>query len=308
MNNKIVMISIAAVIGIIVLGSVLMPILDDATATTDTFTNEGMFKMSEISATDSETYTLSYTVATNTLTINGETADISGISSAASIVAGDTFFLRLQPNARAYLMGSTSSSSANYFGYNADSLSVSMTSGTLTATATTSGTDATATFTYTKAYIIDESGDLDYIMKTSNSEVYVLADSPLFASGQTSINASDTNVASAIIMEGTIEDGVTFTAIKGATTATFDDIVIDAVADSDHENLYKLSKVTAVATYDGEDTDITYSYFVVPSEVTAERDVHFTDGQNAILGAIPIMILVAILLGVVALVIRSRMD
>ena len=298
--KKNIMMIVSLMVAVIIALSVLVPVIQDSSASEDKFTNEGMFKMSELSATDSETYTLSYTVATNTLTINGETADISGISTASSIIAGDTFFLRLQPNTRAYLMGSTSSFEGNYFGFNASSLSVSMTSGTLTATATTGGVDASATFTYTKAYVIDESGDLDYIMKSSNSEVYVLADSPLFASGQTSINASDnTSVSTAIIMDGTIEDGVTFTAIKGATTATFDDIVINAVAESGYKDLYKLSNVTATATYDGKDTDMTYSYFVVPSEVTAERSVHVSTIEASLLGIIPLLVVIGIVIGAV---------
>ena len=137
----------------------------------------------------------------------------------------------------------------------------------------------------------------------------MLADSPLFASGQTSINASDnTSVSTAIIMDGTIEDGVTFTAIKGATTATFDDIVINAVAESGYKDLYKLSNVTATATYDGTDTSMTYSYFVVPSEVTAERSAHVDGPTGDILAVIPVMMVLAILIGAVTLFIKTRRD
>ena len=106
-----------------------------------------------------------------------------------------------------------------------------------------------------------------------------------------------------------MEDGITPVIWRPPTdtTSTITDVVVNAPADQDHIDLYKLTKVDMTFHYvNGDDsvtdTVLTYSYFLVPSEVTAERSVHFTDAGSSLLMVIPIMIIVAVILGILAMI------
>ena len=119
-------------------------------------------------------------------------------------------------------------------------------------------------------------------------------------SGSSSIGIVGLNVS------GSIEDDVTINAWRG-TGLTFTNVVIVEEPVSSHINLYSLDKITFTATNENDDSlDITYSYFIVPYEVTAEKAQHLSDPMNAILNVIPIIIIVAVLLGVVAIFIIRR--
>ena len=76
MDMKIVGITVAILVSITVLAGVLMPVLDDATATTDTFTNEGYFYMQKISAEDTETYTFDYVYDADTTSLSFKYNDV----------------------------------------------------------------------------------------------------------------------------------------------------------------------------------------------------------------------------------------
>lgn len=300
MNTKIVGISIAAVIGIIVLGSVLMPILDDATAKTDTFKNEGYFYLDKFE----DSYSFYWDSTTpNTFTVNGEDMTYLNDSGlAVSVVLGEKFAVRLANN-------NTSISfygNGSYVSTNAEkpTFTLTLSDGTLTAT---NGTDTKTISSVPEIFGIVEEGN--YVMKKTASTAYlnsgsqVIADSEIYASGQTYNGANNVWWH----LEGTIDDMEYPDTFNSALTIT--DGAIHGQYNSSHDDLYELDNITfTVTTSTAVVYNVTASYFVVPAEVTAERSVHFTDGQNAILGAIPIMIIAAILLGIVALVIRSRME
>lgn len=296
MDNRIVMISIAAVIGIIVLGSVLMPILDDATTTEETFTNNGLWRMKEIENGDVWSYSKTGPVITlNDVEQTGITSD-----GGTNWILGDTWCVRTNGNAR----GATISGSSI--------ASISATAGEVNITFT--GVTGTATQDL-PGYGVDNKGD--FTLKGYDGTAYLNGDSPIFATGQTTIDGYQFMVH----VEGNINDGVTFTAFPQRNSTEMNDIVItnaaiNYTAVNGYEDLYSFVSATCdIAFTTGSDDTltnysgpITYSSVVVPYEVSAERSVHFTAGQNAIFAAIPVMIILAVLLGVVALVIRSRMD
>ena len=93
MDNKLVVISIAAVIGIIVLGSVLMPILDDATATTDTFTNEGYFYLEKYDESTDITLEWTYSAPT-TMTVNDQDIELGNLGVGVTVLFTESFGLR----------------------------------------------------------------------------------------------------------------------------------------------------------------------------------------------------------------------
>ena len=304
MDNKIVMISIAAVIGIIVLGGVLMPILDDATATTDTFTNDGYARMSE---TDEETViTWTPSVDRTIINVNGEPYSLSvfpkTFNTSYSIAFADDFILRVYMDGvgpsniqiwqSGYRNGASSSSSYTAT-FTISSSTLSYNSGAPDAT--------TSTYTHSGGYFcVDPNGD--YIMKPQGSAAYVLEDSSVIYAG--GISGFGNSVLAGLYFEGTVGD-YTFTPMLSGVTV--DNVQTDYTDVSGYVGLISLLKITFDTTYNSDVVSQTYSYFLVPYEVVAERSVHFTDGQIAIFSVMPLMIIVAILLGVVALVIRSRM-
>ena len=297
MNIKIIGISIAAFIGIIVLGSVLMPILDDATATTDTFTNEGLFYLKEVDA-DSDTVVLAwdhtkpYVIAVNDV----ETALPQTVSfGAVSIIMADTWAVRYIPGSSLDLFGDAGGIITTGNVANETDLTITLSGGV----ASFSTTELTQS--YTTAYHISDNGP--YVMKTAADEAYVNGDSLIYCTGRTNIAGGQKNIN----VTGDIDDGITATIIypHGWTTSN---VVITSEEVSTHIDLYKFSQVSFDMTDGNATATPTYSQVIVPYEVTAERSEHFTPGQNAIFAAMPVMIILAILLGVVALVIRSRMD
>lgn len=291
MNTKIIGISVAAVIGIIVLGSVLMPILDDATETERTFTNDGLWRMKEFETGD--TWVMS---SPGVWTLNGESV-LTTDNTTSSLMIGDDWTVR----GTGAVYGHTV--------YNASPSTLTITVGESSTTINNNTVDST------EGYGVANDGD--YIVTKYDTPVYVLGDSPIWATGYTSFSG----VSAVIHIEGNINDGVTVSCSTINNTTALSNfevtnIVIHADEEDKYDDLYRLEKITFTVTCDytagGTTTqktgDVSYSSYVVPYEVTADRSVQFTSGQNAILAAIPVMIILAILLGVVALVLRSRID
>lgn len=312
MNTKVIGISIATFIGITVLATALMPILDDATTTTDTFKNDGYLARMLSIDEDTDGYTFEWDHANPTVaTINGKTVDLfvgSLVSSA------DTFLARFGQDPTGYFIQWVPSNGLATVSYSAGTgtadLKIEISEGTTTITRTPAGSgvgDQTVnTVTISKGFAISPDGN--YVMKSPDKKAYLNSDSQIYAMGLTTIAGVYNN---GFYIDGTIESVTVEQYNPNPATYTISNVAINYTEDSDHNDLYLFDSVTFTATQIADSSvtaNCTYNYLVVPYEVSAERTVHFTDGQNAILGAIPIMIIVAILLGVVALVIRSRME
>lgn len=296
------MASITAVVVIAVLAGTLIPVLDDATATTDTLTNDGYYRMSD---TEDETViTWAPSVSKTTLTVDDVEISMAGLPTGTySIAFSDDFIIRysnegtynVQLWASSYVAGMSGTSAATL------TITINSTGGTF---AISGG--STTNITHSGEYfIIDPDGDK--VMKYKDKSAYLLSDSSVVYAGGTSVIVGTTY--SGIYFEGTV-DNLTFTPMSSSVTISDVDSVY--TESDDHVGVILLEKVTFKTTHTSGDVqtdkDQTYSYFLVPYQITAERTVHFTDGENAIFNAIPVIVIVALLLGIVALVLRSRMD
>lgn len=306
MNTKIIGISIAAVIGIIVLGSVLMPILDNATATTDKFENEGSF---ELTYTQTDSISLSWDhTAPGVITVNDKAITMPVLSNGESrtVLCGDDWLIRFgngtslggnyiqfYPSAGASILASV----ANEY-----DLTVTCADGSATISDNAS-TPNTSTQSYTYLYCVADDGN--YVMKNGADTVYVTGDTVVYAMGLTNVG---TYTSTGIKIEGTIDDGMVWSQFRGTTDAVFSNEAINYTEVDNYVSLYKLESMTATVTISDQSVDAVYSYFIVPSEVTAEKSEHLSGNQIGLLQVIPLLIIVAILLGVVALVVRSRME
>ena len=308
MNTKIVGISIAAFIGIIVLGSVLMPILNDSTATEDTIKNVGFLNAKTLDETTTATMSWQYTNP-EILVVDGNEINISEIESsysAISIVFSNDWFIRAVQNAGLilYKTGTTSASAIEGATVSSEKdFSMTVASGVATIVI------GENTYEYTisgDGLIVTTEDNAPYVIKKSTDIAYLNGDSVVYAVGRTdrALNVSGSSFNA--IFKASVDDGVTPISYSPQWTVTDSSVIYQE--NSDHLDLYDMTAFTVDLLAAINTGTVTYNQIFVPSEVTAERSIHFTDGQNAILSAIPIMIIVAILLGVVALVIRSRLD
>lgn len=300
MEMKIPAIAITALVVIVVLAGVLIPVLDDATAKSDTYVNAGFFYVED------PTEEIVLTLADGVLSVNGESVnpgENETYPDGISVVITENGLFRYYENelrSRGGIIG--------YHSLKACELTFS--SGTITGTYTDTSSDSptTVSTTYTNLTVIYPT-KTDAVMCKPVAQ-YVHADSVINGAGVISTPSQTTKYWVAEF-SGSIEDGITgklFGQSTGAeaTSVSFENAVIHYEEVEDHVDLYKVTSITFDVIGDDATDPITFTIYMTPSEVTADRVDPMPDNQSAILMVIPIMVIVALLVAVVALVFRSR--
>lgn len=293
-KNYIIM-AVSVVTAVVVFGAVL-PVFADTTQANDTFTNDGYYDMRYADATTDVLITWD-AQDPRKITVNDDVIDLPTIpaSRRTTIVAGDSFIIRYYDDRIQW----TTTGGSSYI--------------TEDATFTASGGNCNMSWgetsvdrTYTSLYIPSSNGPL--VMKKYDEPAYMNADSEFVAIGTSDIGTD--NVGIKII--GSIEDGATITTWKspGNATWTFSNIVINSTPVDTHKDLYELSTITADAVNDAttpQSGTITYSYYMVPLEITAERSIHPEGATKVLMDLLPVLIGAGLLLGVAGYVIKRRM-
>ena len=286
---------VAIMVGAVAFGAML-PIFQDVTATEDTFKNTGYFTVDKYTSDDSVIVSWDHTkpgivtVGDTEITVN------SPINKWVSLVVGDNWYFRyVHTDTQTEIQmsyGGVSTIGAST--QNGKDFVLECENGTATGTSYLSGeVSTTQTVAYTEIYVISENGEY-YIMKDSDVTATMLKDSEFVGVGQTFISGG----ACIIRIEGTIEDGATVTVIGSTSPATIDTdtIKINATPKNGYVDCYNLTSITFDVNTSGGTTHATYSYFIVPSEVTAERAIHGDSGFNTIVNLIPLIIGMGLLL------------
>ena len=322
-TKKIVMGVISIAVAIIVLMS-MIPIFTDAGASEDTLTNDGYFRMSKITDESEGTLTIVWDHSTpGGLTINGDYVPLSA-DVTVSVLPDTNFTVRMSN------IGTTTEQIQWYNvvggAYTASivggsDMEIVCESGTATATITTDGVESTPrTANYTVLYYPDLNGA--YTMKKASESAYLNGDSEIFGCGTSNIKGYDGNnvggsQAFGAVIGGNLDDGITVTewrnTASGLAVMDSDSMTVSYTEVGGHEDLYSLSDirfvVTVTQTVDEEtyttDNNITYSYFVVPYEVTAERSAHTSPVESTLIGLIPLLMMVGIMLTAVGLFIAK---
>ena len=301
MEIKPMMVAIAATVVVIVVAAVLMPVLQDATTTEDTFKNAGYYDMT-YTETDNLVFEWDHTDPYK-VTIDGESISLPQSDfTAKTILCGDNWIVRYayENSLKTFVQFYGNSGSQVIASVNAETdLEITCSSGSVSVTNTA---DPASTFStsYTHLYVVADDGAL--VMKNANSPAYLNGDSEVIAMGLSKVGTT-TNVG--ISVTGSIDDGFTWGIFRGADV-TFSNQAATYTTVSDHLDLYSLEKLTATATNSTGSSDLTYSYFMVPAEVTAERTNHLTNNEIGLLMVIPTMLIIAILIGILAVVFRMR--
>lgn len=305
--KKWVLMAVSVITAAVVFGACL-PVFADTTQTTDTFTNEGYYHMTKYDTTQDVNISWDHDTPKK-ITVNGVEYNISFVFNQwYSLVVADNWYFR-------YADGNTTQYVQNSYG-GIDYVSASTSNGTDITLECTGGTATiksyngdtvtnTKTANYTELYVI--SGDTgSYVMKYSNNDVYMAEDSEFIALGTTALGES----ARAVIrIDGSIEDGATVNIIastpEGATVT--DNTISVNTTDCNNYNGYMLSDITFKITSNGTDYNATYSYFIVPYEVTLERAIHPEGATLTLMGLLPVLIAMGLLLGVVGAVIVRKL-
>lgn len=298
MEMKIPIIAISAVIVVVVLAGVLMPVLSDSVATSDTYTNNGMYRMNKYATSDPVTLEWTYEDPTN-VKVNGINIGLTSNSLGYSICVGENWILRT--NGTSYMdlidaSGLVSEAKTS----NSTTMIMDFNGGTLT---TTVGESVT-TLEYTDFYCIGLDGG--YVYKGSNP-VYLLGDTQAYGIHRiASQNALGINGIVVLDISGSIDNGFQASEITNHANLSLGEVQVTSEKISDHVNLYKLDGMSITATNTNNDKSSTYDWnaLIVPYEITAEKSVHLSNNEIAIFLAIPVLIIVALLVGIVAAVMR----
>lgn len=309
MNTKLITIALTLVVGIILAGSVLMPVLNSATEKERTFTNQGYFTYDAVN--ENTDLTIDFDPATpGVITIGEKTVTMPEENGNWTICGSENFTVRYVKTA----------SSTNLQCYGSNGYIAGDPSATTTvlhvdvdATEMTFERNTSTTKTYsmgTHGFVINTDGNGALMLKYANEKAYVLGDSEVYLCGTTFVTGSGTNDFVGVFGYGSLDDGLTMNAFYGTgggqNTISFGDVTATYEAVNGFNDLYQVDKFEFPLTQNSATVTATYSYFVVPTEVTAERTAHLTDGQIALMGAIPVLVIVALLVVAVGVVARRN--
>lgn len=303
MNNKLIPIVLALVVGTILAGSVMMPVLNDAVATSDTYTNKGLFYV------DENTESLHYTYENKVLKLNDEVITFPGdMSEGTTVIYTDNLIVRAYTNDMRF---------RGLYDYNASSFDITIADGVLSGNVYTS-TNHSISMTISDHFYGVTNKDTGVVMAPVSDAPYlktstVMSTAPLIH--PTEIGNSNTYMI--LYMKGSIDEGLEFTLLDihygtVLTDFTVSDYVIDYTPVEGHVGLYKLNSITITLSTvpdEGETaltTDRTISNVALDETQTAERTNHLTPGQIALVSAIPVMVIIALLMVAVGVVARRN--
>lgn len=296
---------IGIVVAVIVVAVALIPITEEATATTTTFDNrEGaLFEVEKITADSTYAFEWVYTDPTHA-TVNGNTVSLKN---ATVICSTNSFLIRYgQDTTNGHYLQSVGGGLSAYGSEtNKTTLTITANAGTITAVvANEGGSTSTKTIDFIEGYGIVANGN--YVMKSSTQTVNMLSDSPIVAMGLTNLDGVWFNMFQ---ITGTIEDVDIIQVNPSPATYTISNVAVNSTAVVEYNDLSTLTSITFTATQI-EDTskvyNCTYNYFIVPAEVTAEKTIHADAMTNSIISIIPIFVVLAILMGIVGLMYFNR--
>ena len=289
---------ITLVVGVILTGALLGPVINDASQTEKTFENSGYFYMDEIDTTTSRTIVVD-SADLSTILVDDVAVPNGSTGIGATIVCSDDWLIRTTSTGAQVF---TSSGAGAGTSAGQPIMTITIEGGEVEVTAS-----STTTLSFTEGFCISKTKG-DWVMKAANTPVYMVAgsdivNSELTAMGRTSAGG---NNSIGVRITGTVLD-VNISEFTN-TSVVFGDPTINATAINGYAGLYSLSNIKFTGTIDDNTSNVTYDRFIVPSSVTAELSQHLTPGQISLIGAIPVMVIVALLMVAIGGIALRRND
>lgn len=310
---------ILVTIAVILAGVLVIPVVQDVTATDKTFTNEGYYSMDLID--ESTSRVIEWDKSTpNSITIDGALFDMSWADANKSytlIGSGEVIIRYVRgANNTAGLQMFSMTAGATYLSFHSGSSAETGSKATITLNAgsitfVTNGSsplNKTISNIGTDAYVINPSdtGAYSLVMKKANVPAYLKGDSVIRFIG---VSGASGPSGIALYGIGTIDDGMDLTTVYSSATVTdvsYSDPIPTDTEMSDFIGLYSLDKYEFTINYTDNGTpktyDATYSYFIIPAEITAEYAHHMDATQILIIGLVPLLILVSVVMVAVRMI------
>ncbi len=281
---------ITLVVGVILTGALLGPVINDATKTTDTFENERAFYVTNVAP-----YTMTY--ADGVLTVNDVVTTLE-TTTEYSLVFSDAFAVRNYGGSVAKLVTLADITNVSASGSFLTSLEIDE---DLHATLTrdSSGTPTVSEFDLEYFWGISPT-KTDYVMTTGAKPIYVNGDDSVFTTGRTNVTAWSNTFE----VKGSVDDGASAIVIRPPTGITVTDVSVVYEEIGNHDG-YAIEEIS----FKANDTNVTYNRMVAPESVTMDiTKPTFDDGERTIIAAIPIMVIVALLMLAVGAIAYRRAD
>lgn len=265
--SKIPVLVVALVIGIVLVTSAVVPLASDY-SDAKTFTNEGFNRYTSIDSSSEDTITIVWDhTKPHVITVNNTDVALSNMPNYTSLIFGQVFTFRcinIDVYSSIQLIGHNTASFLEVKSTETNDLTIIANGGTLTATVG----ETTKTETYDTLYYPADNGS--YIMKKPDVAAYLKPDSNVIvANGITTIGS----VGMGVYFTGNIEDGYSFSFFnRYADSASVDNVESVYSEQDNYVDLVRLDKITFDLTNGTDTNEATYSYFLVPYEVTADPD------------------------------------
>lgn len=293
---------IVGVVVALVLAGAVLPVFAETTDPDTTFTNTGMWRMAP--NTNGDTYT--FDSATREWSLNGTVVNNSNASNLNVILLDNTTI-----RSNGWIRGAQ---------LTGNSVTTVVTNANDQTVVSGNGLQGSGTFDI-QGYGINPNGN--YLLTDYDKPVYMNGDSMIYATGLTGMPNANGLYSAVIHIEGNINDGVTITPYivyntpYTLTDVSITDVVIDYEEVNGFKDLYLLKGITfnysAVATNNStsEVTTITnvpcsYSSYVVPYEVTAEKSVHPDGPLSVMLNVLPLLAIAGLVTGAVVWFINRK--
>lgn len=287
--KNLVMAVIGMVIAAVMVGGSLLPIVADVTADSDTYVNDGYFTLDKFTSED--TLNVSWNYSTPDLFIvNGEEVEFLGDMDFSVILSKEFAVRQIAGGIRLTYYGSGTAFEANATNPN---FTLTYTGGSCVAS---NGADTKTTET-TELYCIANDGE--FVMKKTTDGAYLNSDSEFFVNGLTFFGTMGLQT----VMYGNWMDPTVTYSREGIVAS---DITVNYTENETHTDLYVLDSFTFNATLNDVNKDVIYSYFVVPYEVTADRESPVTGPVDALFNVIPLITIAGLLMaGIYAFISRK---
>lgn len=281
--NNITKYAVGLVIGLVMVAGLIVPIVDAATETEKTFTNSGLFYM-----TDIQPYSFTYYAETNNIVVNGEEMGRPEVSTDSSYIVTEVFLLRASAGT-VRLISPDSASSTNYNLQVSveDNIATVIRGGTADAEGVITGG---TTYSYPIEVFYGVAPEGEYVM--SNGSVKVVDETQIiYGAGATQIS----NWLDSFFVKGSVKDGAEVEVLHG--NFTLSNIKLNYSKINGYKG-YEVDGISFTATNDSTSKDCNYSRVVVPASITIEKEYNPT--YNVLFNIIP-------LLGITVLIVSSAM-
>lgn len=295
MKTNVLTLAITLTIGVILAGSLLMPVINEATTTTEVVKNVGLYYITD----DDESHTFSYDGTT--YTIDGTALTSPGND--YTLLATDTELMRTSYQGL-QLRGEKAGT--------ATACDFTISNGTISGTYVESSETKSLSLSYTD-YVLATPTEESQIMKSYTSTAYLLKDSEIHGRGLTQLYTKVDQSTSAykyIQIDGTIEDGATVSIYDPDNGYSVSNVKINTTATEGYADLYTFVSITFDVTHTASTavTSCTYTAVIVPAQVTAELAEHLDAGSIALLNALPVLVIIGLVLAATAAIVVKRDD